>query len=145
MDYLHSIEKLLKREITRLPLPLLGGDRETRPPRERVSAVQPRGAAPRSAAEPLSEEERRERSEQRRVREAKDSGRTRRAPYQAGDSAAPPLNSPSPYPHFDFSKPYEPPAKPASVEPVAAAATPPASHRPQVRSVGALLGRKKSV
>jgi ATP-dependent RNA helicase RhlE len=143
MDYLTSIEKLLKREITRLPLPLLGGERETRPPREREVSSHSRGAhAGSAAAAPLTDEERRERSEQRRVREAKDSGRTRRAPYQAGDNATPPPASP--YPHFDFSKPYEPPAKPASIEPVAAAAAPPTSHRPPVRSVGALLGRKKS-
>ncbi len=139
MDYLTSIEKLLKRQIPRLPLPLLGGERNSHPPRERESSTTSRAAAP-----ALSEEERRERSEQRRVREAKDSGRTGRAPYSGGTGGA---SSPSvalpAYPHFDFSKPYEPPTKDASVAVTAAAAKAPLPHRPQVRSIGALLGRKK--
>lgn len=138
MDYLTSIEKLLKRQITRLPLPLLGGERDTRPPRERDAA-----ARTRTSAAPLSEEERRERSEQRRVREAKESARAGRAPYQAGDSPVPPLKAPFPYPHFDFSKPYEAPSKDTQVESVVVASASPPSHRPQTRSVGALLGRKK--
>ena len=139
MDYLTSIEKLLKRQITRLPMPLLGGDRDTRAPRERESSV-----ASRSAAPALSEEERRERSEQRRLREAKDSGRAGRAPYAGakGGTSAPSAQLPA-YPHFDFSKPYEPPAKDASLEVAAVAAKAPPPHRPQVRSIGALLGRKK--
>jgi len=92
----------------------------------------------------LSEEERRERSEQRRLREAKDTGRTSRAPYSGGTGAtsAPSAALPA-YPHFDFSKPYEPPAKDASLEVAAVAAKAPLPHRPQVRSIGTLLGRKK--
>jgi len=136
MDYLGSIEKLLKRQIPRLPLPLLGGDRETRAPREREPSAVSRAAAP-----ALSEDERRERAEQRRVREAKDSGRARRAPY-AGGSSTPPAPLPA-YPHFDFSKPYEPPAKDAAHDVAAVAAKAPLPHRPQARSIGALLGRKK--
>jgi ATP-dependent RNA helicase RhlE len=135
MDYLHSIEKLLKREITRLPLPLLGGDRETRPPRERESGFQPR-----STASALSEEERRERSEQRRLREAKDSGRTRRAPFQPIERT-PSVTLPS-YPHFDFSKPYEPSKSEPIVDTVAVKPAHPGKNIP--RPVGALLGRKKT-
>jgi len=139
MDYLSSIEKLLKRQIPRLPLPLLGGERNSHPPRERESGTTSRAAAP-----ALSEEERRERSEQRRLREAKDTGRTSRAPYSGGTGAtsAPSAALPA-YPHFDFSKPYEPPAKDASLEVAAVAAKAPLPHRPQVRSIGTLLGRKK--
>ncbi len=137
MDYLTSIERLLKREITRLPLPLLGGDREARPPREREPH-----AATRSTEPALSEEERRERSEQRRVREAKDSGRTRRAPFQPTERDAS-VTLPS-YPQFDFSKPYEPTKTEQPVEAaVVSKPTPPGKNAP--RSVGALLGRKKSV
>ena len=139
MDYLSSIEKLLKRQIPRLPLPLLGGERNSHPPRERESGTTSRAAAP-----ALSEEERRERSEQRRLREAKDTGRTSRAPYSGGTGAtSAPSAAPPAYPHFDFSKPYEPPAKDASLEVAAVAAKAPLPHRPQVRSIGTLLGRKK--
>ena len=136
MEYLSSIEKLLKRQITRLPLPLLGSERETRAPRERESASSTRSAAP-----ALSEDERRERAEQRRVREAKDSGRTPRAPYAGATSTPPVLPT---YPHFDFSKPYEALTKDPSQDVAAAAAKAAIPHRPPAKkSVGALLARKK--
>jgi ATP-dependent RNA helicase RhlE len=137
MDYLASIEKLLKREITRLPLPLLGGDCDSRPPRERNVAAQTR-----SGTAPLTEEERRERSEQRRVREAKESARTRRAPYASFSEVTRQI-TPA-YPQFDFSKPYEAPSKDTQLESAVVAGASPPSIRPQRRSVGALLGRKKS-
>jgi ATP-dependent RNA helicase RhlE len=137
MDYLHAIEKLLKREIPRLPLPLLGEARRSEHSHD--GARRSRDDA--SAAPVLTDDERRERAEARRVREAKDSGRVRAR--QTYDS--PPVVPHANYPHFDFSKPYEPTVKEtteAALEKAASVESKP--HRPQTRSVGALLGRKKT-
>ncbi len=142
MEYLTAIEKLLKREITRLPLPFLAGEAAPRPVRDtaRETDRTHHSRHERTPAPVLSDDERRERNEQRRVRDAKDSGRTRplnaRATYDT-----PPTTPHANYPHFDFSKPYEATVKDSVVD-TAAATTP--SHRPQTRSVGALLGRKKT-
>lgn len=139
-DYLQAIEKLLKRPIDRLPLPLLDGARPAstenreRPSRDRAVLA-------------LTEEERRERNAQRMVREAKASGSMRRERDVPATASAPPPASTSPYPHFDFSKPYEPSPTAASTPTVveslfADKQLPPGKAQP--RSVGALLGRKKT-
>lgn len=141
MDYLHAIEKLLKREIPRLPLPLLGEARRSEPGESSGDRSARRHRDDSSAAPVLSEEERRERAEARRVREAKDSARLRARPTYDAPPVVPHAN----YPHFDFSKPYEPTVKEtteAALEKAAAVESKP--HRPQTRSVGALLGRKKT-
>jgi ATP-dependent RNA helicase RhlE len=139
-DYLAAIEKLLKRPIPRLPLPLLDdGKRQDRPPRERTEFA---------SSAPISEEERRERREQQSVRAAKESGRGNRGRATASTIITEQTRASAPepaYPHFDFSKPYEPMAKDSSVE--ATVAAKPQAHapgKPAVRSVGALLGRKKT-
>jgi ATP-dependent RNA helicase RhlE len=142
-EYLVAIEKLLKREIPRLPLPMLGGSREHSREHSRDGGrdVSREGRfAPRdaTAAPILTEEERRERAEARRVREAKDSGRVRPKPtYEA-----PPVVPHPAYPQFDFSKPYEPTVTETPVEVIATRPADP--HRPATRTVGALLGRKRT-
>ena len=153
LEYLSAIEKLLKREIPRLPLPFLAGESAPRLSSRDASRGASREAgrhAPsdsghvRSPAAPLlTDDERQQRNEQRRVREAKDSGRSRPGPRLATDA---PVAAPhASFPHFDFSKPYEPIKKDLTVEAVAAAANETgASHRPAVRAIGALLGRKKA-
>ncbi len=147
MEYLTAIEKLLKREIPRLPLPFLAGEAQPRsqPVREYARERGPVQEQARSHGAPiLTDDERQQRSEQRRVREAKDSGRSRPLTPRATHDSPPQTPHPS-YPHFDFSKPYEPTKKDITVETVAASANDTGtSHRPAVRSIGALLGRKKT-
>jgi len=141
MEYLVNIEKLLKRPIPRLPAPELGEPRRGRssssgsPPGARTS-----GPRPAPAAEAVDREEARQ---QRTIREAKESGRSRhRGDRDRGDRGAPAAASPaSNLPHFDFSKPYEPVKKP--VEEKTAEAEQAASHanaKRKVRPTGALLG-----
>ncbi len=145
MEYLTAIEKLLKREIIRLPLPILAGEVSAR---SAPSAERERERERNSKAPPLSDDERRIKNEQRNVREAKDSHRkSRTSQYGARQTHDSPPATPHPsYPYFDASKPYEPMVKTSVVETVTQANNDNAtSHRPQVRSVGALLGRKKTV
>ncbi len=172
MEYLTAIEKLLKHEIPRLPLPLIAGEAPSRSrghDEDRARKAPDRGnhrhertqpmltdrthakAADRSdrgdrgdhGRPPATDEERQQRSENRRVRDAKDSRPARPlSPRQTHD--APPQTPHPSYPHFDFSKPYEPTKKVMSIEETAAVTIETgASHRPAVRSIGALLGRKK--
>ncbi|MEI6738544.1 MAG: helicase-related protein, partial [Pseudomonadota bacterium] len=155
MEYLKAIEKLLKHDIPRSPLPLLTGEASPRSHPSRESGRErmrekshDRGrdhGHERSSGVPvLTDDERQERSEQRRMREAKDSGRSSSLSPRSTYDSPPALPHPS-YPHFDFSKPYEPIKKEGSIETVAAAANETgASHRPAVRTIGALLGRKKT-
>jgi ATP-dependent RNA helicase RhlE len=148
MDYLHAIEKLLKREITRLPLPLLAEDKRSdfrdggaRP--ARTNGTTGSYSSSREAT-PLTEEERRERNAQRLIREAKGtggSGRMRREPSVITETTRATAVEPA-YPHFDFSKPYEPSASDTNIEAIVAA-KPSLPNKPQTRSIGALLGRKK--
>ncbi len=147
MEYLTAIEKLLKREIPRLPLPFLAGEAQPRPQPAREYPLErsPGQEYVRNQAAPiLTNDERQQRNEQRRVRDAKESVRSRPTSPRPTHDSPPQTPHPS-YPHFDFSKPYEPTAKDSSVEAVAAAANDTgAAHRPAVRSIGALLGRKKT-
>jgi ATP-dependent RNA helicase RhlE len=147
MEYLHAIEKLLKREITRLPLPLLDGGGHLRQPRESRESREPREsrdshrATSNREAAPLTEEERRERNAQRLIREAKGSRRPQREPSVMTETNR--ATSPAPtYPHFDFSKPYEPTTSDTSVEKIAAVKQS-LPNKPQARAIGALLGRSK--
>ncbi len=166
MEYLVAIEKLLKREIPRLPLPLIAGEAPSRPSsrmdgRDDVRSDRSHGKTAErgerggrtgrsghgdgaeSSRPPLSEVERQQRNESRRVRDAKESRPARPLSPRATHDTPPQTPHPS-YPHFDFSKPYEPIKKTTSVEEaVAVAEETGASHRPPARSIGALLGRKK--
>jgi ATP-dependent RNA helicase RhlE len=144
MDYLSAIEKLLKREIARLPLPLLGDEK-----RQERSYDRPHGRITSDAA-PLTDEERRERNQQRMVREAKNS-RPRKAFWddrnETNAITATSVPRETSYPHFDFSKPYEPQVSTSTEQVATTAATVPSPARPgapKPRAVGALLGRKKS-
>ncbi len=146
MEYLTAIEKLLKREIPRLPLPFLAGEAQPRPQpaREYARERSPGQEHVRSQTAPiLTDDERQQRNEQRRVREAKDSVRARPLNPRPTHDSPPQTPHPS-YPHFDFSKPYEPTTKDSSAEVAAAANDAVTTHRPAVRSIGALLGRKKT-
>jgi ATP-dependent RNA helicase RhlE len=136
-DYLSAIEKLLKRPIDRLPLPLLEDGRR----RERGEMPQPRGV--RSDTTPLSEEERRERNLQRNVRAAKESAVSRRKPVVITPESRPSLPETT-YPHFDFSKPYEPTVTSTPVDATVAQTKPAGPHKSAPRAMGALLGRKKT-
>jgi ATP-dependent RNA helicase RhlE len=148
MDYLHGIEKLLKKPIVRLELPPLGANRPAAREEGRTAPRDGRGAsregnkdharAPRSTAD--STEDPAEAYARRMARTAKESARARpRATYGAVP-AAPAAN----YPHFDFTKPYEPTVKehvgdtPIVVE----ANHGPAGRKPAPRAIGALLGGK---
>jgi ATP-dependent RNA helicase RhlE len=134
MEYLTNIEKLLKFPIPRVPAPELGelkrgGARSVASGRNRTAAT----------AEPINRDEARQ---QRVIRDAKDSARTRsrgeradRDAVTAGGSSKSSAN----LPHFDFSKPYEPSVK------ATAAATPETNSasghkRKAARPTGALLG-----
>jgi ATP-dependent RNA helicase RhlE len=160
-DYLAAIEKLLKRPITRLETPPLSSGRSSG--REGTpSCVQagthagkrtsrdgerPRGTggsgAPR--ADHASTEDPAEAYARRMARTAKESARVRpRATYDAPPSA-PSAN----YPHFDFTKPYEPTVKEHAEEALVGEAIDtkhgPHGHngrKPAPRALGALLGGK---
>jgi|GEM_PF-127382 len=145
MEYLTAIEKLLKHEIVRLPLPLLAGDAQ---PQARPRTL-PATEHGRSSQPLLSDDERHARNEQRHMRDAKDSSRAPRtlhaSKYGARQTHDSPPATPHPsYPHFDASKPYEPMTK-LSVVDVATHASNKSPQRPATPSVGALLGRKKTV
>ncbi len=131
MEYLAAIEKLLKRPITRIDLPELGGERKrSAAPR---TAVEVDGARP--ARTPRTEPG--ERAERPVRREERDVNRARPRPTYGTPPAAPV----SQYPHFDFSKPYETPATHTTEADVAAAAAAvPAPRGPAPKRIGALLG-----
>ncbi len=120
-EYLVAIEKLLKRPIPRLDVPT--GEAPRRRPS--VDAVH-------------GEVDPEERRAQRAIREAKQSRRPKPVDVPrviTAESKPEPLHGD--YPHFDFSKPYEPQA----VEKVdAVVKTPIAKGKPQPRKIGALLG-----
>jgi ATP-dependent RNA helicase RhlE len=153
-EYLVAIEKLLKRQIPRLEAPSLDREREHR--REG------------SHGKPRQDEHRRERGEQagrgergdrgdraeRYHRDEKDINRPR---PRRGLSDAPPASPAPQYPHFDFSKPYEPAAKkpaelatvegaaePASTTTAAATRTPLAPRRGAAKPVAALFRRTQT-
>jgi ATP-dependent RNA helicase RhlE len=121
MDYLKAIEKLLKRDIPRLAAPSFEEPRR-------------RGSGNHGESAPIDRDEERR---QRTIREDKHSGRahSRRSAVEPVPPRAPANN----YPHFDFSKPYEPAVKdtPATPESAAPAATGP--KRSTARPVAALL------
>ena len=142
MEYLVNIEKLLKRPIPRLPAPELGEARRSRAPASSGASHRGHGAsaaaAPRSSgsSDPVDREEARL---QRSIRDAKDTGRSRRGSNNTTrDNHSPATGTTSNLPHFDFSKPYEPAVKPAA--PSSDAATPAAGAKRKVRATGALLG-----
>jgi ATP-dependent RNA helicase RhlE len=128
-EYLGAIEKLLKRQIPRLDAPALDSSKRS---------AQPRSDAPR-------DREREQRSE-RYHRDEKDINR----PRPRREFGLPPSPPPSAsYPHFDFSKPYEPTKKPVDVttEPAPAhlpKATPPVPRRGAARPVAALFRRTQT-
>lgn len=129
MEYLVAIEKLLKREIPRLIPP------DVAPPRAHASseraASQPGHRTPHASEE--TPEERRERHERRAIREHKES---RHSSSRRTIDTTPAAPHPS-YPHFDFSKPYEP-TKAALQETPVVVSLP--SRGPAPRKIGALLG-----
>ena len=120
-EYLAAIEKLLKRPIPRIDAPV------SETPRRRPSAE-----AVHSEVDPE------ERRTQRAIREAKQSRRAKPADVDRRITAE---SKPEPvhgdYPHFDFSKPYEPQAVPKVDTEIA---SPLAKGKPQPRKIGALLG-----
>ncbi|MBL8520487.1 MAG: DEAD/DEAH box helicase [Betaproteobacteria bacterium] len=120
-EYLAAIEKLLKRPIPRLEAPVAEA------PRRRTSAEVVH-----------SEVDPEERRSQRAIREAKHSRRPKPA---APDRPITAETKPAPlhgdYPHFDFSKPYEPQSVPKVDTEVAVAV---GKGKPQPRKIGALLG-----
>ena len=129
MEFLARVEKLLKREIPRAATPSMESAGRDSAPRER-SAERGRGGE-------------RDRSERCSPREERDSNRPapRRHNAKSSTPAAEPRAPTSNLPHFDFSKPYEPTAKPVAAP---AAPEPPSGHRRQAkRPTGALLGGKR--
>jgi ATP-dependent RNA helicase RhlE len=126
-EYLEAIEKLLRRPIPRVIAPTTPG-REA--PRRSLGAE--------VAREVLDPEERRL---QRAIRDAKASrpNRDARRPHgeRATHASTPPPALHGDYPHFDFSKPYEPHSAPA---PQPSAKAPAAKGKAQPRKIGALLG-----
>ncbi len=137
MEYLVNIEKLLKRPIPRLAAPELGDQRRS----GRTSPGSARPARPASGSGTSETVDREEARQQRTIREAKESGRSRSHAARGGrterETAA--TSSASNLPHFDFTKPYEPAAKPAGA--VATEAQPASIHnKRKVRPTGALLG-----
>ena len=163
--FLADIEKLLKRKITRLETPELpsSGGRTSKPvssgekpstSRSRANAnasstdtetKRPRAGSTRDAASaaPISEEERREKYDASRIREAKSQGR--RKPKDA--NSAPISNHKTVRPHagpaFDFNKPYESiKAANSEINGDVAVAIRPAGVK-AVRRIGALLGGVK--
>jgi ATP-dependent RNA helicase RhlE len=126
-EYLAAIEKLLKRQIPRLEVPAFDSGKR---------AGQTRSDAPR---------EREQRSE-RYHRDEKDINRPR--PRREFGLPPPPPPTAS-YPHFDFSKPYEPTKKPvdATTDPAPAhlpKAAPPVPRRGAARPVAALFRRTQT-
>jgi ATP-dependent RNA helicase RhlE len=145
-EYLAAIEKLLKRQIPRLPLPAL-----TSEGRDGAQHKRPRDESrPREArSEPVTE-----RRPERYHRDEKDINRPR--PRRGIGDVPPPAPAPS-YPHFDFTKPYEPTVKhtaeanaEASAESAESAAKgapkvgPPTSRRNVARPVAALFRRTQA-
>jgi len=133
MEFLSRVEKLLKREIPRLPTPAFeGSSRDREGSRERTPTREPQ--ADRSSERPA----------RRPPREERD---TNRPPPREPHARQPHAKSPPPsrmptsnLPHFDFSKPYEPVEK----EGAAVAAEPVLERsRQSKRSTGALLGGKR--
>ncbi len=120
MDYLAGIEKLLKRQIPRLPLPETQGRGDARKEsRGEVHAED--GEDPR--------QQRREREDRARARESRD-----RRTVPAG--GAPAVVGVKHDPNFDFSKPYVPSASPKPVEAAAPRAVPGAK---KVKPVAAIF------
>ncbi len=130
-EYLAAIEKLLKRQIPRLEAPTFArearkphGERSDAP-RGRSDASRERNAAPRTSTDAP-----RERPPERYHRDEKDINRPRPRRELGGNAPAAPSAN---YPHFDFSKPYEPTVKAKTDEELiaeAAAALPKAGPPP---------------
>jgi len=116
MEYLASIEKLLKRQIPRATAP--GFEREDRDQRRTGAHEQPREHRGRDAGRPPREREHREK------------------PHAPRAPAAP--AAVTGHGHFDFSKPYEPAVKDTTAP--APEHTPAAHRRKLTRPTAALLG-----
>jgi ATP-dependent RNA helicase RhlE len=141
-EYLAAIEKLLKRQIPRLPLPALAS--------EGRDAAQHKRPRDESRTREARSEHVTERRPDRYHRDEKDINRPR--PRRGLGDTAPPPPAPT-YPHFDFSKPYEPTVKhtaeanAAAAEAVTKAAPkvgPPGSRRNAARPVAALFRRTQT-
>ncbi len=157
--FLADIEKLLKRKITRLETPALPSSGRTSKSSEsraeKPSTSRGRGSrssdsstadteSKRPSAPPISEEERREKYDASRIREAKSQGRRKR-----GDTDSTPISNhktvrPHAGPAFDFNKPYESISAANSSEKASdvAVATRPGTVK-TARRIGALLGGVK--
>ena len=126
MEFLARVEKLLKREIPRQPMPeLAGGNRDREGSRER----------------PAERSNERGSGSRRPPREERDNNRPARAHHAKSPAPAPSRGPATNQPHFDFTKPYEPTVKESST---AATPEPEAGHRRVTkRATGALLGGKR--
>ncbi len=141
MEYLVNIEKLLKRAIPRLPAPPLGEPKRvgrSGGSADRARTGSPDRARTTSHAEPVDREEARQ---QRTIREAKESGRSRPRGGRNERDANTPSTPSSNLPHFDFSKPYEPTVKPAAATVEVAVES--GHKRKAARPTGALLGGRR--
>ncbi len=154
--FLADIEKLLKRKITRLETPAFASTASSgRAPKtnegraEKSAGSRSRSPtadseAKRPNAAPISEEERREKYDASRIREAKSQGRRKRADVDSAPISNHKTVRPHAGPAFDFNKPYESISAANSDKSSDIAA----STRPGVvkaaRRIGALLGGAKN-
>ena len=128
MEFLSRVEKLLKREIPRLPTPALDGSgRDCEGSRESSPSREPQ--ADRSGERPV----------RRPPREERDTNRptSRQSHAKSTSTSRAPASN---LPHFDFSKPYVPTEKAGAVETPDTALEHP---RQAKRPTGALLGGKR--